>query len=302
MANLRIYGDVVAFRRKVRSRLGRGNDLLSTIEGRRRIIETESRSGVMGDLQGFVAVDEVEKQYGRWVQDNRRLLDNHLGPAAEEWLTYRYAASTSSADRIDPLAALAAVSDSVRAQVANYERLQALLPTRRKLSGATSTPPRLNEVRAAGLISVEVVDSIETRMVHTGTRRTRRTAIGASKELVEAVLRSAIKLLTGTAPAKKADLRSLNRDFVAKLAALTGDPAPTRASSQTLRQFMSHATSLVVFTAEWRNELGDGHGTPTTPPRLELRHARLAIDIAESYSRFVVLTLDDAGLLPPGGT
>lgn len=57
--------------------------------------------------------------------------------------------------------------------------------------------------------------------------------------------------------------------------------------------------NLVTFLAQWRNKYGSGHGRAEYPPGLAARHARLAVDAAETCIRFIVTTMDDLQLLPP---
>ncbi len=74
---------------------------------------------------------------------------------------------------------------------------------------------------------------------------------------------------------------------------------PDPAARGTLDSAQAALGSVVTFLAAWRNAYGSGHGRSRYPPGLKPRHARLAVDGAETAIRFIVTTMDDLALLPP---
>jgi hypothetical protein len=72
----------------------------------------------------------------------------------------------------------------------------------------------------------------------------------------------------------------------------------TAASSiDTSERFQSHLSGVLQDLNKWRDLYGTGHGRTAIPPGLAPRHGRLAVDVAETYVRLLVTTLNDLGLL-----
>ena len=74
-------------------------------------------------------------------------------------------------------------------------------------------------------------------------------------------------------------------------------------SIDTFDRFQSHLSGVLQDLNKWRDLYGTGHGRTRIPPGLASRHGRLAVDVAETYVRLLVTTLNDLGLLenPPRG-
>jgi hypothetical protein len=72
--------------------------------------------------------------------------------------------------------------------------------------------------------------------------------------------------------------------------------APNQGGSEVLARALN---TQVAFLAEWRNLYGRGHGRTRYPSGVKPRHARVAVDTAETFIRFIVTTMDDLQLLPP---
>jgi hypothetical protein len=68
-------------------------------------------------------------------------------------------------------------------------------------------------------------------------------------------------------------------------------------SIDTFDRFQSHLSGVLQDLNKWRDLYGTGHGRTTIPPGLASRHGRLAVDVAETYVRLLVTTLNDLGLL-----
>ena len=75
-----------------------------------------------------------------------------------------------------------------------------------------------------------------------------------------------------------------------------GQAAPSPSGAEVLTRTFN---TQVAFLAEWRNRYGRGHGRTKYPVGVKARHARLAVDTAETCIRLVVTTMDDLELLPP---
>ncbi len=68
-------------------------------------------------------------------------------------------------------------------------------------------------------------------------------------------------------------------------------------SIDTFDRFQSHLSGVLQDLNKWRDLYGTGHGRTRIPPGLASRHGRLAVDVAETYVRLLVTTLNDLGLL-----
>lgn len=80
-------------------------------------------------------------------------------------------------------------------------------------------------------------------------------------------------------------------------AARTGGLDP--AGAEHLDHALAALGNLLAFLAEFRNAYGRGHGRSRYPAGIRVHHARLAVDVADTVARFVVLTMDDLARLPP---
>jgi hypothetical protein len=174
------------------------------------------------------------------------------------------------------------------------ELLESLRPGRR----TTTIGPvgiRLDELEASSLLDPEVIEAFRQRMSQLGTLRTVSASIGAAKELVEAVHKAALGCLSEPPPKPRDDFLLTAKRV--RVALDRKQPAPDANGSNTLLLFQTHQAGLLQDLDEWRNLFGDGHGRTSFPQALATRHGRLAIDIAETYVRFLVTTLGDLGLL-----
>lgn len=173
--------------------------------------------------------------------------------------------------------------------------MQDSVGVQRDISKQAPVPVRFAELRASGLIAEKVITDHEKAMQNPRTPRQLSNAIGSSKELTEATLRAALDRL-GVGWDKGDELTALMRKW---RKATEGLAPPNPSGRQMLDQALAALGNIIQFLAEWRNEYGTGHGRPQYPPDLKLRHARLAVDAAETSVRFIALTLDDLQRLPP---
>lgn len=295
-----VYGDAAALRRALGQRIKGGKDLLKEIEGSRLLLPSEPQSDRPRSLTEFAreheAVERIERRYVNWLKGNRNLLNRYLANAAEGYLPQ----VLSARRRKEQLAAdwLDAVEQEIATQLGAFGALIGALPVRRGLDQKSPRQVRLEELQSSNLLAPEMLSALVDRMSRLGRRRRLPGAIAAAKELVEATMKAALGAL-GEAPAgKREKLPQLEKRLRVALIQRREQVAP-EATLESFGRFSSHVGGLVVFLAEWRNEIGEGHGRRAIPSGLARRHAQLAVDIAEAYVRFVVTTLDDLAVLPP---
>lgn len=173
-------------------------------------------------------------------------------------------------------------------------RLRDILGVSRRLREAASPSPQFAELRASGLVEPAVVDGYVKDMRDPKTAKQLVNSIGAAKEITEATLRAALDRFDETWDSND-DLRSLMKKWRKRVELIA---APDPLTRETLDQAQAALGNLLTFLAAWRNAYGSGHGRPRYPPKLVLRHARLAVDAAETAVRFIVTTMDDEALLP----
>ena len=123
-------------------------------------------------------------------------------------------------------------------------------------------------------------------------------AIGAAKELTEATLRAALDRL-GEPWAPQDEMPRLMKKWRTRIG---GDASPDASTHETLGSALAALGNVVTFVAAWRNAYGRGHGRARYPSGLRARHARLAVDGAETAIRFIVMTMDDLAMLPAATT
>ena len=173
--------------------------------------------------------------------------------------------------------------------------LQEAVGVRRDITPTQVTGGRFEELLASGLVDRQVIEDHARDMREPKTARQILKAIGAAKRLTEATLRAAIDH-AGESWKSGDDLPVLMRTW---RAAMAKKAAPSSKGEDALSKALAGFANLVTFLAEWRNLYGDGHGNRNYPSGLRTRHARLAIDAAETVIRFIVTTMDDLQLLPP---
>jgi hypothetical protein len=182
----------------------------------------------------------------------------------------------------------------LRASIGEVEALRALLGVRRDVATPPS-PNRFAELEGSGLVDAAVIEGHVRDMTQPHTPSELAHAIGAAKELVEATLRGALDRL-GEEWRETDDLSVLMRKWRQHVER-AAPPDPIGRGS--LDSAQAALGNLLRFLTEWRNAYGRGHGRPRYPPGLSQRHARLAVDTAETTIRFVATTMDDLAMLPP---
>jgi hypothetical protein len=187
------------------------------------------------------------------------------------------------------------VAPWIHQSLEELDELRAALGVRRGVARDSSPPVQFGELQASGLVDPGVIGGHVRDMRNPRTPKQLGDAIGAAKELTEATLRGALDRL-GEPWSRRDELPQLMRKWRRRVIDVA---APDDTSSQILDQALGALSSQVAFLAAWRNAYGRGHGRPRYPPGLKPRHARLAIDAAETAVRFIATTMDDLELLPP---
>lgn len=137
-----------------------------------------------------------------------------------------------------------------------------------------------------GLVADSIIDA---HLRHMRARRTRSeisSAIGASKEIVEATFK-ALSAKHGVAPTKTyPDLSDWWKVLRPHLADQSVDKALGSTDGALIR-LISSQVSLVQNLGELRNKVGSGHGKAQHPAGLAPAHALLAVDTAHALTRFL---------------
>ncbi len=292
-----VYGDPAVFRKRLSTLSARGKHLLGQVDlwaerydGPEQI---KPASGGLGrGLFLLTVAGPHQRDRTQWEERIALLISNIFGPGGARYNVTRVpdwdGTDTTASARFQ------AERDAIKANLRLIDEVRDALP--RSASQATPTyQPRLDELRASGLVTPEAVDGYADRMGKMRTRPQMAGAIGASKEVIEATVTAALVLL-GSPPVPNELFPKLVKQY---RDAVASNPryAPDPNTRNVLEDIERRAATLVDALAPLRNRVGDGHGHLHYPKNLSRRHARLATDAAEIYVRFIVLTLTDLGLL-----
>lgn len=116
-------------------------------------------------------------------------------------------------------------------------------------------------------------------------------AIGSTKELVEATLKTILKEL-GTPAEKDNDIPTLLKKVQKALDLVPDDVDDAKKGADIIKILLSNLGQVVVKLAELRNLYGTGHGKDRKRKGLNERHARLAVGAGVSLSTFLLETFD----------
>jgi hypothetical protein len=137
-----------------------------------------------------------------------------------------------------------------------------------------------------GLVADSIIDGHLRQMRTRRTRSEISSALGASKEIVEATFK-ALSVKHGVAPTKTTPDLS---DWWKVLRPLLDDQSIDKALGSTdgaLIKLISSQVALVQNLGELRNRAGSGHGKAEHPAGLASSHALLAVDTAHALTRFL---------------
>ncbi len=114
-------------------------------------------------------------------------------------------------------------------------------------------------------------------------------AIGSTKELVEAVLKTILDA-RGTPYDRHEDVPKLLKRVQGALQLIPGDVEETKKGAEIIRRTLGSIGSVVVGVAELRNLYGTGHGHGRNRGGLRTRHARLVVGAGVALCRFLLET------------
>lgn len=289
---LSVYGDNKKFRARLRDLIGQGDELIAEIDAiESRYEAPPSTRGLAAALQAMPFVTVVPKRLTDWHVRVHKALVKYLGKSAPEWRSQSDLLESGNADVI---AACMRAREQVRATQNELRDILSRVPGRH-LSMPAPSGPDLVELRASGLVAEAVLDGYAKRMSKFNTTHQLAEAIGASKELVEATSRALLTLL-GEPVTKNDDFPSLGRNLRKALEQRSGFAPKGKGADILTRLQQGISTSAHALNA-LRNEYGTGHGRPGHADGLDARHARLAVDLAVTHCRFLVLTAQDLDLL-----
>jgi Abortive infection C-terminus len=143
-----------------------------------------------------------------------------------------------------------------------------------------------NHLRGLGIIHDSVLDGYLATMRSRRTRAQRSAAIGASKELLEAVLKGVV-LRDDPDADTSGDLLDLWKKVIARLVV---DPAADRSLGSKdggIAQLTRGLSGIVNGLSNVRNRVGSGHGRPEHAAGLAESHVLLSIDSVYALTRFV---------------
>jgi len=154
---------------------------------------------------------------------------------------------------------------------------------------ATSVGPSWIFTRDGGVDRAEftrycerISDSIDSDPEH---------AIGASKELAEAVIKYILDRKEETYD-RAENLLKLTKRVCNALELTTADVDDATKGAKAIKQVLGSLGSVIHGMAELRNLYGTGHGRPRRSSGVKPRHARLAVGAAVTISTFLLDTLD----------
>ena len=292
-ARLAIRGDPARFKLFLREKLKAGDDLLDQVDGARARMKASRAGKKPGtfefDLDSFLLADEWGKRLDSWSRSVARNLVQHLPEDAERAAPAFFPASRPKEPSLDHH------EGRMRGEVADLRALVDRLGTRRDVQRVAPSGIRLDELRASGLVDDRVIEAAARKMERTATVQQRRDCIGAAKEIAEATLRGALDRLD-VSWRRRDDLPMLMKTW---RTAVKDVAPPGPAARESFDKVQMTLSNLLTFLAETRNEYGSGHAQPSYPAGLRIRHARLAVDAAETVVRFVAATIDEMERLPP---
>jgi hypothetical protein len=288
-----IYGDESHFKRALARHAARGRDLLGQAERVRN--DLSSAPGGEGSLRAQLAEQEWTDDVERWRTAVFRTLRQRLGAEARRELPQMTMDWPPNTGKPRHARRIEWVEPWLLEGLGELEALRDLLGVRRGVAAASPPSARFAELHLSGLVQAAVIEGLAGDMNGPRTPHQLANAIGAAKELTEATLRAALDRM-GEPWRDRDELALLMRKWRSKVEAIA---PPDAAGRENLDKAQAALANVVVFLTEWRNDYGRGHGRPAYPPGLKARHARLAVDSAETAIRFVVLTMDDLERLPP---
>ena len=288
---LKVYCEVATFRSCASRLQGRGSELLAQLElaeqrvARARNDHTLSPIALSADE--FIATNDLSTSIDRWLRS--RALDRFLGDS--DLAPFRQARRVDGRGWRDVNGLRAAVQRRLGIIGSLLDRL----PSKPDQDPYSLEGIRLDELRRSSLVQARLIDSWHRKTKGKLTPARARDAIGAAKEACEATMIGVLNMLNPSRDARSLDFVALNKALREELKRRSEFVAPSHEQVDSLDRFQSGIGNIIHSIADIRNDHGSGHGRPQIAKNLRPRHARLVIDAAESYIRFLVLTLEDLG-------
>lgn len=299
---LRVIGDPTRFRTQLRLRIQSGSHVLAELVSVRERLaadyahELTSPDGRWKRQERTDSLlSAVRRRQSKWIGASEDLVERYLGLAGVGYFDHlspgpiprEWSGGLDWYEHVD------------QGLVDGLKEIQSRLPRSRQRRPPADSQIQAPELEVSGLLEPELLQAYLTRMSSVRTRRATSQAIGAAKELVEATLEGALHVLHEPAPRPRDDLLMTARRVQLAVRDRGLLVAPDAGGVQSTANWQTHLLALIQDLAEWRNDYGTGHGRRRLPAGLAPRHGRLAADAATSYVRFLVMTLDDLGLLSP---
>ena len=162
------------------------------------------------------------------------------------------------------------------------------------ISASVTSPDKKNRESEGGwahlrdldIFDGEMLDAYLTRMGKRSTPTQRENAIGASKELLEALARGMLEGDFTDDELKKFDFAVLFKKVRKILSIDENLPKSLGKENQGVDQIMGGLTSVLAGITNLRNEVGTGHGRPRVIQGLSENHVMLVVDATYTLSRF----------------
>jgi hypothetical protein len=294
-----VLGDPKDFRRWLDRRIARGRELLERLDAADPEVRAEVEGLQASDselgrslLMGRFLIASHVQAIDRWDVDNFRGMARYLGRQADSGYGLP---SLGDASGADPLTCLGELRTRLIELIVQLDHVRRRTPQSRNLPRSPNT--RLDELRSSGLLSSDVLADFERRLGPITDRRKWRSVIAAAKELVESVNRGALIALGKPSPPGSTKFAALGKVTLRAVAEREATASRTPFDENRGLRLGSALISTLDSLGSLRNQHGEGHGRATFPKGLAERHVRLAADSAIAYSRFLVLSLNDLGLL-----
>lgn len=141
---------------------------------------------------------------------------------------------------------------------------------------------------SSGSLDVEHLDAYVER-INGSIEDDPALAIGSTKELVEAVLKTILDA-RNIAYVRHDDIPKLLKAVQGALQLLPSDIDDAKKGAATAKRTLSNLGSVVIGIAELRNLYGTGHGKGSGGGGVKPRHARLVVGAGVTLSRFLLET------------
>jgi hypothetical protein len=145
----------------------------------------------------------------------------------------------------------------------------------------------LNKLRRHGDLTNHENLTSRIRVIENTIEESPSDAIGAAKELIEAVAKDIIEKV-GKTPAKKSSPSSLVNEVFASLGIAPNDISNKARGVDAIKSTLRALSNIATQLDEIRGLYGSGHGRPSSAKGLEPRHARLAVGAAASLCVFMI--------------